>query len=178
MVKTREIPALTERDKKRFWDKVVKDTGSECWLWIGAISDGYGELNLRGKMYKAHRVAWKLFYGSIPPEKCVLHSCDNPPCVRDAHLFTGTQKENAADREKKGRGNQAKGNRNGARTSPEKLPRGEKHGKSKLSNSNVLKSLKRYLAGESQTSIAKSLNVSISTINRIVSGVTWAHLQK
>jgi hypothetical protein len=34
----------------------------------------------------------------------VLHRCDTPACVNPDHLFLGTAKDNALDREAKGRG--------------------------------------------------------------------------
>ena len=39
----------------------------------------------------------------------ICHHCDNRICVRPKHLFLGTAKDNAQDREKKGRGHQASG---------------------------------------------------------------------
>lgn len=56
-----------------------------------------------GKTVRAHRASWILHNGSIPPGLHVLHSCDNPPCVNPEHLFLGTDKDNAQDRENKKR---------------------------------------------------------------------------
>lgn len=86
----------------RFWSKVNKTDG--CWLWIASRhKKGYGQFKLDGKMRKAHRVAWELTYGPIPPDKNVCHTCDNPPCVRPDHLFLGTNGDNVRDAVKKGR---------------------------------------------------------------------------
>ena len=52
---------------------------------------------------KAHRVAWVLQRGPIPPAHCVLHRCDNPGCVRGSHLFLGTVADNNRDMFAKGR---------------------------------------------------------------------------
>jgi hypothetical protein len=51
----------------------------------------------------AHRFAWELAYGPIPPGLSICHRCDNPPCVRPDHLFLGTTRENVFDSIAKGR---------------------------------------------------------------------------
>lgn len=92
--------------KDRFWDLVDKQDEEGCWLWKGSIYDtgmGYGVLSYQSKHLQAHRVSYELEYGEIPVGLCVLHKCDNPPCVRPDHLFLGTRKDNAEDRHRKGR---------------------------------------------------------------------------
>lgn len=97
--------AWTENTKKRFWDKVdmsLKDLG--CWDWTaGLFSNGYGQFRKGNLKLKAHRVAYMITFGSIPSGKLVCHHCDNKRCVNPSHLFIGTHKDNAQDREKKGR---------------------------------------------------------------------------
>jgi len=75
-----------------------------CWLWQGAHDgDGYGLVKVDGKLRRAARVAWEATYGPIPAGLSVLHSCDNPPCIRPDHLMVGTQRANIRDMLGKGR---------------------------------------------------------------------------
>lgn len=85
-----------------FWSR-VKRTKS-CWLWQGKKIRGYGALGSRrnNEIY-AHRISWTLTYGSIPVGLNVLHRCDVHACVNPAHLWLGTQQDNIADMDQKGR---------------------------------------------------------------------------
>lgn len=109
----------------RFWSKVEKTAG--CWLWTGCKTGaGYGQIRVgsgKGKAIYAHRVSWEFANGPLPDDIDVLHSCDNPPCVRPDHLFKGTQTDNTNDCVKKGRFNR---------------PWGENAPKAKLTNTQVL----------------------------------------
>lgn len=90
---------------ERFWEKVKKGQPHQCWLWTAAIhrSRGYGQSSLGGFNIHAHRVAWMLTNGPIPADMHVLHSCDTKLCVNPRHLFLGSNEDNYADRDRKGR---------------------------------------------------------------------------
>lgn len=105
---------------RRFWSKVDRSGGPDaCWLWTANRNrNGYGTLKVGSRRdatrrtMLAHRKAWELMRGQIPPGSCVLHRCDNPPCCNPAHLFLGTQADNLADMHAKGRGRGPVGRRN------------------------------------------------------------------
>lgn len=84
-----------------FWRGV--DKAGDCWIWTRCRDRrGYGRFSAKGHR-RAHRFSWALTNGPIPPGMCVLHRCDNPPCVNPAHLFVGTSNDNVADMMAKGR---------------------------------------------------------------------------
>lgn len=77
---------------------------SACWLWMGAADpEGYGIIKVAGRARRLTRVAWEMAHGPIPADLLVLHSCDNPPCIRPDHLMLGTQRANIRDMLAKGR---------------------------------------------------------------------------
>jgi len=136
---------MDAKTEARFWAKVRLGSPGECWEWTASRNaTGYGQFCFGGTKRRAHRVAYALTHGEIPAGMCALHRCDNPPCVNPAHLFLGTQEDNNADRDEKGRQrspcgdrhwtrthpelmNPAIGDRNGSRTHPELVPRGSHH---------------------------------------------------
>lgn len=91
----------------RFYENVkIGPSTRACWLWKGTVDkDGYGKAGsgVGGRWEGAHRVAYRLMYGEIPPGKVVLHSCDEPLCCNPYHLSIGNQIENVRDMDAKGR---------------------------------------------------------------------------
>ena len=84
-----------------FWSRVEESDG--CWVWTGArTKGGYGHLGIRGTTIQASHVAFALTRGRWPIAQ-VLHSCDNPPCVRPDHLTEGTIADNMRDMISRGR---------------------------------------------------------------------------
>lgn len=89
--------------EERFWEKVTKGERDECWLWEGAISNGYGMMKIGNKAIGAHRISYELAYGGLSDELDICHTCDVGLCVNPNHLFQGTTKDNIDDCLKKGR---------------------------------------------------------------------------
>jgi len=82
------------RFRRSFWDFI--DKSGECWIWTGPTNrQGYGWWSPGRTL--AHRHSWTLARGEIIEGLWVLHHCDNPPCIRPAHLYLGTVVENARD---------------------------------------------------------------------------------
>lgn len=87
-----------------FWSRSVPVPETGCRVWTRSrLLDGYGSLRWQKKSARAHRVAWEITYGTVPPGLSVLHKCDNPSCCNPEHLFIGTQADNVRDMVAKGR---------------------------------------------------------------------------
>lgn len=66
-----------------------------CWIWQGGVMPtGYGRIHWGGKAHYAHRVAYELSVGPIPPGFEVDHLCYTRLCVRPDHLEAVTPREN------------------------------------------------------------------------------------
>jgi hypothetical protein len=80
------------------------DLSTGCWLWDGALNDGYGIIKILGKTYRVHRVAAsELFNFSLSSPLQILHSCDRPRCWAPEHLRPGTNYDNIVDMLQKGK---------------------------------------------------------------------------
>lgn len=146
----------------------------ECLMWTGsALASGYGQTSYKGRKDLAHRVAFEIAKGPIPPGMCVCHSCDNPPCIEPSHLWIGTHADNTHDAVNKGR--MASGSRHGTHTRPDLIPRGERRAFSKLTREQVVE-IKCRIGNESQSDIAADYGVGQGTISKIARGVKWSHV--
>jgi hypothetical protein len=78
----------------RFWAKVtVLETG--CWFWLGGLARGYGVVELVGRRWMAHRLAYTKLVGPIPNELECDHLCRQTTCVNPDHIELVTSRENA-----------------------------------------------------------------------------------
>jgi hypothetical protein len=125
--------------------------GDDCWEWLRAKRKGYGAVYVSGKICDAHRLAWTLTNGPIPDGGHVLHTCDNPGCVRPGHLFLGTHADNMGDMGEKGR--------NG--------------GPRKLTVEQVIEIRRRHKNGASRKELAADYNVGASNLWCVVTNKTW-----
>lgn len=82
--------------EERFFSKFEIKGKYECWIWKAA-GVKYGHIWKNGRLEKAHRVSWEIYYGEIPDGIRVLHSCNVKKCVNPEHLYLGTQKQNIQD---------------------------------------------------------------------------------
>lgn len=144
-------------------ENVDKSAGpGGCWPWRAALNnDGYGKLTIDGKWCLAHRRAWIETHGPIPSGMLICHTCDNPPCCNDAHLFLGTDADNNADKIEKGRWGGALGER-----SPF----------AKLTDETVREARSLHADGTSLKALAKRYQVSDVAVANAVHRRTWRHV--
>jgi hypothetical protein len=131
-----------------------------CWPWTGTRHfKGYGKIKWRNRLQSAHRLVWIKANGPIQPDKPhILHKCDVPSCVNPDHLWAGTNADNVADRDAKGRLGDRKGSANG---------------RAKLTEADV-RAIRK--AAGTQCEIAARFSIGRTAVSDIRSGKTWVHL--
>jgi hypothetical protein len=172
---------FTPEQVERFWAKVDTSGGPDaCWPWMGARSrHGYGAFWITPrKQVRASRMAYALQNGELPDELNALHTCDNPPCCNGRHLKAGTQAENIADRNAKGRYDHGP---NAPRWTPPPrtgLACGERAARARLTEDAVRAIRAAYAAGGvTQEELAQRFGVSDSAIYYVVKRMSWAHVE-
>ena len=149
---------MDEATLDRFLAKVEKTEGG-CWLWTGALNNGYGAFKLNGKMINAHRVSFLHYKGTIQAGLDICHApniCHTRACVNPDHLRAATRSENIADKILDGTDT-----------------RGEKNSRAKLTEAQILEI---RASDESQRVLAKKYGVSQHNISNIVCRKYWKHL--
>lgn len=162
-------PRVRRDPQERFWEKV--DTSGACWVWTAGRNEaGYGVFGWEhDDVWLAHRLAWLLYTGDDPGDLAVLHTCDNPPCVRREHLFLGTRGDNHRDMVGKGHAPWQNGERWGARGRP--------HHMARLTESDV--QALRHIAtrwGVPGAELARWAKLEKSTVQKMLRRETWKHV--
>lgn len=85
--------------EERFWEKVMPEPNTGCWLWLGGWGAGrkgqrYGMFNSGSGEWYAHRFSYRLHRGEIPAGLVIDHLCRNRVCVNPDHMEIVTQEEN------------------------------------------------------------------------------------
>jgi hypothetical protein len=109
-----------------------------------------------GKIQKfaVHRLVLQTFVGPCPDGHECMHLDDNPRNNKLENLKWGTRKENHSTIRRKG----------------------ERNGRSKLTNEQVLIIRELVSYGNKQTLLAKDFNVTRTTIGHIVARRIWPHI--
>jgi hypothetical protein len=149
-VKAKPYPALADLSPEtvaKFLGKIDKRGPGECWEWVGGARDGrgYGAFCCAGRILIATRLAWVIEHGSVPVDKHVLHTCDNPPCCNPAHHYLGTHRDNVRDR-----------------TARRRMPprRGPDNHNAKLTDAQAQEIIRRRLAGESSGALSREFGIA------------------
>jgi HNH endonuclease len=161
---------LARRQSSRFWSKVkIGESRDSCWTWTAGVDkNGYGKFQITCKKngrtwqkhVRAHVLSWELNNGIVGRGRVVMHSCDNPSCVRPSHLSSGTNAENRRDSLVKGR-----------------VPRGEASGASRISQQTAIDIIRLHRVGMRFCDISKKLGVSKSIARRVSLGFCWKHIR-
>jgi len=160
---------LTKTHVRAFWQRVSPGAPDACWEWQGnRCPSGYGRLGfwLATPVSKttprlAHRIAWEIHNGPIPPGMHVCHHCDNPPCCNPAHLYLGTNVENHRDKALRGR------------AAPKHC---ELNGSHKVSADQVRRIRALHAGGMTYYRIAPLFGISEVQVSKIVRRIAWSKL--
>lgn len=80
-----------------FWTMVAVGAPDECWLWQRGTGR-YGTFSYSKRHnVGAHRVAYFIAKGAIPPRTMVRHTCDVQRCCNPSHLILGRARDNSQD---------------------------------------------------------------------------------
>ena len=171
-------------DAREYIASRVSVDANGCWIWQKArFRTGYGMLAVPtksracgGMLRSVHRVSFEVFHGPVPQGTgyhgtVIMHTCDVRACCNPEHLRAGTAAQNSTDAVGKGRS--ARGYRHGSYTQPHKRPRGESHGRARLTEETVARIRSGLVPGVTRSALARELGVHPKTIALVEQGKTW-----
>lgn len=165
------IYQVSNKGKVRVLDRLVKYPSGKTRLKPGheLALQPFGKLgHLKVVLYKdsgyknrqVHHLVLEAFVGPRPEGQECCHGDGNPANNKVGNLRWDTSTANNADKTAHGTQNT-----------------GEKHGMSKLVESQVLAIKLRLKDGESQRSIAKDFDIHQVHVSKINRGLAWSHLE-
>lgn len=138
------------------FDRCIPEPNSGCLLWEGPLFDGkYGGVYDGSNRVYVHRKTYELTRGVVLSTRdYVCHKCDTHLCVREDHLFLGSQWDNMRDMARKGRSR--------SQYSPD-----------------VVRQIRELWRTRtmSQTAIARQLGLPQTTVSQICRGARWGWLE-
>lgn len=149
--------ALKRRSAEQFLANI--SITPTCWLWLGSKDDeGYA-------LFSTQRVSRLMLERKlkrpIGPGLFACHTCDVTSCVKPSHLYEGTAKQNANDREVRGRGADV---------------RGENNPSAQLTAALVLTCRQRHAEGETSAALAREFGMGKQGMHDVITGRNWSHL--
>jgi len=153
---------LTEQQLDEFRKFCGSGESELCWLWQGSKDgSGYGKIGTGSNILSAHRVAYTLYKGPIPPGFHVRHTCDTPACVNPKHLCSGTAKENKQDSVARNRHHR---------------PAGELNGNAVATEATVRTVKKLFAEGKTISQVMHSTGLKKGMLRNIKVGASWKHI--
>ena len=142
----------------KFLQDIVDNPREGCVIWPYTTGwNGYGQIRFEERNQNAHRVALILATGEDPQHLEACHTCRNRDCVNPVCLSWGAKSQNLGeDRLRDGTDN-----------------RGEKHGKAKLTEYQVMEI---YNDPRTHREIAEEYGISQGTVAAIKTGKNWGWL--
>lgn len=126
-------------------------------MWTGAMSGKYGSW----KGVAAHRMAWIIQNGQIPPGKIIKHECDIKLCMSCIELGTsGQNNKEAYDR--------------GLKIA---VPKFGEENPNALCNTREILEIRALQGKTSQRKIAAEYGISKTTVAKIWSRELWSHIE-
>lgn len=145
---------------RRLVERTVVEDGTGCWL-VFPMKGNYSRITISSEEYLIHRISWEINRGEIPDDKWVLHKCiGHGNCWNPDHLYLGTPKQNAEDRDRQGRRVDHPG---------------ESNGMSKLTPELVIQ-IRNKIPGDSVWRVGERYGISGQHVSDIRNRKCWAHL--
>ena len=144
----------------RLWaNTTVQSNG--CWTYLSGKDDIRPRICVEKRYIPVSRASWVEHRGAIPIDKWVLHTCvGNRRCWNPLHLYLGTPKTNAKDRDVQGRAN---------------TPYGDHHANSKLTSDAVIQ-IRSAPSSVTHLELAQRFGVSKHTVKNVRAYRSWNKL--